>query len=172
MPEIHSRLSRQECKVDQGIDVHHRVAPGFGSLQLEGLRTVGLDLKGDSLLDCRQGNLSGDIAFSQVLSSLIEPEKKSRILPGVIRIPLEQMESEFCRVLRSIGFGPEAMDRCALDHTCPNELFVREGVSDDAGQHLLCRAPAETKQVVKQRIAIVAAGQPSAIGEVSERCWS
>lgn len=34
-------------------------------------------------------------------------------MPGVIRIPFEHMEREFSRVLGSIGFEPDAMNRCA-----------------------------------------------------------
>jgi 3-dehydro-L-gulonate 2-dehydrogenase len=47
------------------------------------------------------------------LSPIKRMERKSRVVPKLIRIPFEQMEKEFTRVLGGIGFESEAMSRCA-----------------------------------------------------------
>ena len=51
----------------------------------------------------------------------------------IVRIPFERLESEFSRILRSIGFEPEAMSRCA-------RLFA-ENTLDGVYSHGINRFP-------------------------------
>ena len=71
--------------------------------------------------------------FSSSAISNEELERKGRIVAEVIRIPFDQLESEFSRILDALGFESEAKSRCA-------RLFA-ENTLDGVSSHGINRFP-------------------------------